>query len=88
MQFQCVMSELSSGDNSVAVAGDVSMVTMTHVHLSTVTVGKTRNYLHLGVNNFENTLFSGCGYTYVWVQPFQLALHANACMHSLHLIIT
>jgi len=83
-----MMSKLISGDHTVAVAGDLIMVTMTNVQLSPVTVGKTKNYLHLGVNNFENTLFSGCGYTYVWVQPFQLALHANACMYSLQLIIT
>jgi len=82
------MSKLSSVDHTVAVARELSVVTMTNVHLSTVTVGKTKNYLHLGVNNFENTLFSGCGCTCVWVQPFQLALHANARMHSLQLIIT
>jgi len=56
-------SKLSSGDHTVDVAGELSVVTMTNVHLSTVTVGKTKNYLHLGVNNFENTLFSGCGFT-------------------------
>jgi hypothetical protein len=55
-------STLSSGDHPVAVAEESSMVTMTNVHLSTVTVGKTKSYLHLGVNGFENTLFSGCGY--------------------------
>jgi len=82
-----MMSELSSGDHTVVVAEDLSVLTMTNVQLSTVTVGKTKNYVQLGVNNFENTLFSGCGCTYVWVQPFQLALHVNACMHSLQLII-
>jgi hypothetical protein len=41
------------------------MVTKTNVHLSTVTVGKTRNYLYLGVNSFEDTLFPGCGNIYL-----------------------
>jgi len=88
VQFRCMTSKLSSDDKTVAVAGKLSIVTMTNVYLSTVTVGKTKNNLYLGVNSFENTLFSGCGYIYVWVKPFPLALHANACMHSLQLIIT
>lgn len=83
VQFQCMTSKLSSGDHTFAVAGELGMVIMTNVRLSTVTVGKAKKYLYLGVNSSEDTLFSGCGNICVWVQPFQLALHANACIHSL-----